>query len=184
MPVIEIKKPDFDVELDIIYATGNNFTGQPVYRQPLCYLHPDAANMLKQAIELAAKLDLRFRIFDAFRPHEAQRALWSHTPDENYLSHPETGAVPHCRGVAVDLTLIDKTGEALDMGTGFDDFSTDSHHGATNISLEAQKNRYTLMGIMTTAGWDFYRNEWWHYQLFDPRRYDVLTDEEVGTKMI
>jgi D-alanyl-D-alanine dipeptidase len=30
------------------------------------------------------------------------------------------------------------------------------------------------MGIMTAADWDFYRNEWWHYQLFNSRDYPVI----------
>ena len=53
------------------------------------------------------------------------------------------------------------------MGTAFDAFTPLSHHGRTDVSAEAQRNRLLLMGLMTAAGWDFYRNEWWHYQLFD-----------------
>ena len=56
------------------------------------------------------------------------------------------------------------------MGTAFDAFTPLSHHGRTDVSAEAQRNRLLLMGLMTSAGWDFYRNEWWHYQLFDQRR--------------
>jgi len=25
-----------------------------------------------------------------------------------------------------------------------------------------------------SAGWDFYNNEWWHYQLFSPRDYPLI----------
>ena len=53
-----------------------------------------------------------------------------------------------------------------------------------DISRDAQRNRHLLMGIMTTAGWDFYRNEWWHYQLFDSRRYDVLEDSVLPEPMM
>lgn len=180
----EIKNPEFDVEIDIKYATGDNFTGKPVYKKPGCYLHKDAASTLTKAIELAAEIGYRFIIFDAFRPHEAQVALWNHTPDPEFLSNPETGSVPHCRGVAVDLNLIDKNGNPLDMGTDFDAFTPLSHHANTEISNEAQKNRFLLMGIMTSAGWDFYRNEWWHYQLFKPREYPIIKDSEAGTGMV
>ena len=34
---------------------------------------------------------------------------------------------------------------------------------------------------MTAAGFDWYNAEWWHYQLFDPRRWPVLSDSEAGT---
>src|SRR3546814_12850689 len=55
---------------------------------------------------------------DAFRPVEAQWALWNHTPDPNYVADPRKGG-PHTRGAAVDLTLL-RDGAPLDMGTAFD----------------------------------------------------------------
>lgn len=183
MSLVEISQPRFDVEIDIAYATANNFTGAPVYVRAAAYLHPDAAAALSEAIRLAAVLGLRFRIFDALRPTEAQWALWSHTPDPEFLADPRRGS-PHSRGIAVDLTLIDENGDDLDMGTGFDAFTPLSHHGNPEIDAEAQRNRHLLMGIMTTAGWDFYRNEWWHYQLFNPREYDLVGDTDLPEPMM
>ena len=58
----------------------------------------------------------------------------------------------------------------------FDEFTNLSHHGAINISLEAQRNRFFLLGIMTTAGWDFYIKEWWHYQLFNSKKYKLINN--------
>jgi len=37
-----------------------------------------------------------------------------------------------------------------------------------------------LLGIMTAAGWDFYRNEWWHYQLFNGRQYPLYSDSALN----
>jgi len=39
------------------------------------------------------------------------------------------------------------------------------------------------MGLMTTAGWDFYRNEWWHYQMFDARDFQVMGDGDLAEVM-
>ena len=64
------------------------------------------------------------------------------------------------------------------MGTGFDEFTRLSYHGNLEISDEAYKNRLLLLGIMTDSGWDFYRNEWWHYQLFNSKNYDVIENLE------
>ena len=183
MPLITIKKPEFDAEIDIKYASSDNFTGAAVYKNAKCLLHPDAASALQIAIAIAKPLGLRFLIFDAFRPSEAQWKLWQHTPDPNFLADPAKGS-PHSRGVAIDLNLIDASGNQLDMGTAFDEFTPLSHHGRTDISTEAQKNRLLLMGIMTTAGWDFYRNEWWHYQLFNSKEYKVLSDIDAESDMI
>ncbi|MEE2761544.1 MAG: M15 family metallopeptidase, partial [Pseudomonadota bacterium] len=82
------------------------------------------------------------------------------------------------------LTLVDAGGRTLEMGTGFDDFSPLSHHGNTGIAAEAEHNRALLIGLMTTAGWDFYRNEWWHYQLFDASRLPVLSDSVLDEPMM
>jgi D-alanyl-D-alanine dipeptidase len=181
--LVEIAEADHDLVIDIVYATERNFTGRPIYRRPGCYLHKDAASALFRAMDLVKPLGLRLKIFDTFRPAEAQWRLWNFRPDPEFLADPRRGS-PHSRGVAVDLTLIDAEGRELDMGTGFDAFTPLSHHGVTTIPVEAQQNRLLLMGIMTTAGWDFFRNEWWHYQLFDARRYPLLSDTVLDGPML
>ena len=167
------------VEIALAYATAANLTGKPIYRRAHCYLHPEAAAALARAVELAGAQGYRLKIFDAFRPAEAQWVMWNHTPDPEFLADPRRGS-PHSRGAAVDLTLIDAAGRELDMGTGFDAFTPLSHHASLDVSRAAQANRFTLLGIMTAAGWDFYRNEWWHYQLFDSRRFPLLSDSALA----
>ena len=175
--LVEITSESYGLEIDLLYATPLNFTGRPIYRRAGCYLHPDTALLLARAAELARGLGVRLRVFDAFRPAEAQWVLWRHLPDPAYIADPRRGS-PHSMGAAVDLTLVDAaSGRALDMGTGFDDMRPLSWHGDTSISAGAQRNRALLLGLMTAAGFDFFRNEWWHYQLFKPRgRYPVLSD--------
>jgi len=182
MTLVEITQETHGVALDIAYATERNITGRPVYRRPGCYLHADAAAKLEKAVALAGKLGLGVKVFDAFRPAEAQWVLWNARPDPEFLADPRRGS-PHSRGVAVDLTLVDEAGE-LDMGTGFDAFTPLSHHANTEISLRAQRNRFTLLGIMSAAGWDFYSREWWHYQLFQPRTYPLLSDSVLPDRMM
>lgn len=181
--LIELTTSQFDIELALAYAGPDNFTGKPVYSRACAYLHRDAAGHLGKAIVLANSAGLRLRIFDAFRPSEAQWVLWEHTPDPDYIADPRKGS-PHSRGVAVDLTLLGADGQPLDMGTGFDDFSARANHGSTDIGEQAQRNRMMLLGIMTAAGWDHYLKEWWHYQLFDSRRYALLGDDALDRGMM
>ena len=181
--LIKIAPPAFDIELSIAYATAENFTGRPIYRRAGCYLLAEAAQRLEAATKLAGALGLRFRVFDAYRPTEAQWAMWRHTPDPEFLADPRRGS-PHSRGAAIDLTLVAPDGTALDMGTGFDAFTPLSHHGSLAVSAEAQRNRHLLLGLMTGAGWDFYRNEWWHYQLFDARRFPLIADGALAPAMM
>ena len=189
MKLVKIKQSE-NVLVDIAYATKNNFTGDYIYKaahydERCFYLHADAKVMLDEALKIAVSMGYKLKVFDAFRPQEAQEKLWAHTPDPEFLADPKRGS-PHSRGVAIDLTLCDMDGQELDMGTGFDEFSPRSHHGHPEITGEAQRNRVLLMGIMTTAGWDFYRNEWWHYQAFNARAEypHVFTDAGAGTGMM
>ncbi len=183
MKLVEISPESHDVVLDIRYATADNFTGQPIYRRAACYLLAEAAEALQRAVALARPLGYRFKVFDAFRPSEAQWLMWTHTPDPEFLADPRRGS-PHSRGAAIDLTLIDHAGAELPMGTAFDALTPLSHHGVTQIAAADQHNRALLLGLMTAAGWDFYRNEWWHYQLFDARRYPVLEDGDLPLPMM
>ena len=181
--LVEITEATHGVKIDLRYGTADNFTGRAVYRNPRCYLHADAEVLLGRAVDLARRQGLGVKIFDAFRPSETQWALWNHTPDPEFLADPKRGS-PHSRGVAVDLTLLDSKGVELDMGTGFDAFTPLSHHGNVAVGQTAQRNRFILLGLMTAAGFDFYRNEWWHYQMFEPRRYPVLSDSVLPQPMM
>ena len=171
----EIAPPAFDLSVDLRYATADNLTGKPIYRRAGCYLHPDAAQLLRRAIGLARPLGLKLHVFDAYRPAEAQWALWNHLPDPDFIADPRRGS-HHSRGVAVDLTLATPGGATLEMGTGFDAITPMSYHADLAVSPEAQRNRLLLLGLMSAAGWDFYAKEWWHYQLFQPRRYPLIDD--------
>lgn len=170
--LVEITKDDYNLELDIRYASKNNVCEIKLYNSDECFLHSEAAEKLKKAISLAKTKNLRLKIFDAFRPISVQKFMYDKFQND-FVSNPETGSIPHCRGVAVDLTLIDENNQELEMGSDFDEFSQKAFHGNKDISEIAQKNRILLLEIMTKAGFDFFENEWWHYQLFNARKYDI-----------
>jgi D-alanyl-D-alanine dipeptidase len=76
----------------------------------------------------------------------------------------------HRNGGAVDLTIIDKNGEELYMGTDHDDLTgkaaTDYFEKMKNPSAaarEAKKNRRLLRKVMLAAGFENYAPEWWHW---------------------
>lgn len=181
MTLVVIDLPSVDI--DLRYATTDNLTGRPIYRRALALLHPDALAALARAAVLADAQGLRLRLYDAFRPVEAQRRLWQALPNPDFIADPAEGST-HSRGVAVDLTLAAPDGAPLDLGTGFDDMTPLSYHGATGIPAEAQRRRSQLLGIMAAAGWCHYAMEWWHYQLPDATRHPLLTDGADGPALL
>lgn len=173
--LIKVNKKNIDVLIDLRYSTNNNFTKEKVYFSKECYIHKVAYEHLHIAVEIAKKQKLILKIFDAYRPPSVQKKLWECLPDPNFIAPPVKGS-PHSRGVALDLTLTDSNKKELDMGTEFDEFSRLSYHGCMDISKQSYQNRLMLLGIMTDAGWDFYRNEWWHYQLFNSKKFPLIDD--------
>lgn len=183
MTLLPITAENHGVTIDLRYATPDNLTGAPIYRRADAYLHPDAAAALGRAVDLARPLGLRFRVYDVFRPPEAQWLLWKTLPDARFVADPRRGSA-HGRGVAIDLTLETPNGDILDMGTGFDEMAEASRHSSISVPAAAQRNRRLLLGLMIAAGWAHYDPEWWHFNLPDPERYPLLSDSVLDRPMV
>lgn len=165
--LVLITEHEYGVILDVKYATTENFTEERIYSTSKVFLHEDAAKKLLIASNYAAKLGYRLKIFDGFRPLDVQKKLYEKVNDERYVSNPVTGVATHTRGVAVDVTLVDCNGTEIDMGTEFDSFEDKAHHNPNipNLSADVLRNRVTLAGIMSLAGFTPLSTEWWHYHL-------------------
>ena len=83
---VEIDPSAYNVDIQLAYATADNFTGRPVSAHAHCYLHEDAAAHLERAIELAGRLGYRMLIFDALRPSEAQNRGTKNTLDQQMVA--------------------------------------------------------------------------------------------------
>lgn len=161
----------------LAYATDNNFTGQPIYDFTDAYLRYGTVRKLAAVSAELAQQGLGILIWDGFRPVSAQQRLWDICPDPAYVSHPQTGKRNHCRGNAVDLTLVDlETGETLPMPTGFDDFSALADRDYSECDPEAAANALLLETVMESHGLVGYSAEWWHFT--DETAYDVVEDFE------
>lgn len=185
-PVTEPEDTDFVRILDYVpmarqflpYATEDNFTGQVIYEFSDAYLR---YGTVKKLIDVSAELErqgLGLLIWDGYRQVYAQAKLFDVCPDPTYVSPPGVGNQNHCRGRAVDLTLVElSTGEPLVMPTGFDDFSVLADRDYSDVSREAARNAQLLEDVMQRHGFKGYRGEWWHFndtdeypveELFDP----------------
>ncbi len=175
--LVEINSNNCEAIIDLKYATKNNVCQKILYQKPLCLLHPEAFEKLQIAIKYAKDLGYKIKIFDGYRPLEVQKFMFDFFQNnikyQSFFSNPQTGSIPHCRGVAIDLTLCDFNGKEIDMGSEFDELSDLAHHNSKKISQIQNLNRNILLGIMTYAGFDFYKNEWWHYQLFNARAFEI-----------
>lgn len=159
------------ISVDLRYATDNNFTGQPIYDFELPYLRCGTAQKLCQAAEELAQYGYYLKIWDAFRPVSAQFTLWEVCPDASFVANPNVGFSSHSRGNTVDLTLVDKWGQELEMPSGFDEFSALADRDYSDCSAEAAQNALLLQETMEKFGFSGYKKEWWHFS--DSEEYPV-----------
>lgn len=149
---------------DLRYATADNFTGQRIYDFTDAYLRYGTVKKLAKVCEALAQQGLGLKIWDGYRPVEAQAVLWEICPDPAFVSHPVTGTRSHCRGSAVDVTLVDlETGEELEVPTGFDNFTHYADRDYSDCSAEAAANAVLLEETMEKYGFKPYSAEWWHF---------------------
>ncbi len=169
------------IYVDLKYSTTDNFFGQDVYGElDRCYLQPIVVEMLKKSHEKLQEdhPELTFLIYDGVRPQSVQQILWDNLnkPDSIkplYVANPKIGGL-HNFGVAVDLTLAyAETGEALDMGTGYDYFGYPAYPDREvqmlkegKITQEHIANRETLRKVMKHGGFTGIGSEWWHFNAF------------------
>ncbi|MDN4056774.1 M15 family metallopeptidase [Massilia sp. YIM B02769] len=167
------------IEVDLRYASANNFVGRDLYSPYDCaWLHRDAAAALEQVVAYLAERAPGHTalVLDALRPQRVQQQLWdalAGTGLQMYLADPARGSI-HSYGMALDITLLDPQGRELDMGTGFDDMTDLSHPAleegflaAGKLTEEQVANRRLLRDAMFQAGFLGIRTEWWHFDCGD-----------------
>ena len=151
------------IELDIKYATKDNFSGMKVYDKPMAFLRLPAAYALKKVQAELNKKGLGLKIYDAYRPYSVTVLFYDKIKDTDYVASPWQGS-RHNRGCAVDVTIINlKTGKELEMPTKIDDFSLKAHPDYQDIPDTVKNNRALLFNVMKKNGFTRFTTEWWHF---------------------
>ncbi len=130
---------DPTIDLDMRYATTNNFTGRVVkgYHAPECIMRRGAANALKRVQHHIAPLGLSLKIYDCYRPVRAVKDFgrWARQPsppEEKQRYFPRLAKSQlygkgyiakrsnHSRGNTVDLSLmpLNANEQEVSKGTG------------------------------------------------------------------
>ena len=167
------------IDVDLRYASANNFVGRDLYSPYDCaWLHRDAAAALERVVAWLKERrpGCTPLVLDALRPQRVQQELWDAlegTALRMYLANPERGSI-HSFGMALDITILDEDGRELDMGTGFDDMTELSHPAleqgflaSGRLSAQQVANRQLLRDAMFQAGFVGINSEWWHFDCGD-----------------
>lgn len=171
-----VKKYIPDIYVELRYATENNFTGVKIYDFTEAYLRYGTVKKLAQVQKELKQQGYSLKIWDAYRPFEAQQKLWEVYPDHNYVANPANGMKKHNLGGTVDITMVAADGSVISMPTEFDDFSLKADRNYSDIEdEEAVKNVMILQNAMENNGFTGYQGEWWDYS--DTVEYEAVDFE-------
>ena len=174
--LVELKNLDASLQLDIRYATDNNFMGMPLYEEGRAFLQRPAAEALVRVNQALEKYGYGLIVYDAYRPWYVTKMFWDATPEAQkiFVADPAKGS-RHNRGGAVDIGLYSrKTGQSVAMGSGYDEFSLRAYSwypGGTSVQRE---RRELLRLLMAGEGFTVYPEEWWHFDYASWRSYPLL----------
>jgi D-alanyl-D-alanine dipeptidase len=153
-----------------------------------------AALLAAQKELTARRPDLLFQVFDAYRPNAVQQfmverefSLVSGGRSAAQVAEPERAQLyektfriwaipsespitppPHSTGAAIDLTLVDKSGQSVVMGSPIDENSDRSNPDYfKTLDPAAHANRAILHDVMRQQGFQRHPAEWWHFSLGD-----------------
>lgn len=194
--LVDIQSIDSTIQVDLKYASTDNFMKRQLYFSiDKLYLQKDVADRIVKCQSYLKTLhpDYSLLIYDGVRPIEVQQRMWDAldtipvSERGKFVSNPKNHSV-HNYGAAVDLTIVDESGNPLDMGAGYDDIRKIAYP-----SLEAQflasgelkqfqvENRKLLRKVMRSQGFINIPSEWWHFNAYSrsevKRRYEVLKEE-------
>ncbi|AUC80848.1 M15 family metallopeptidase [Lacinutrix sp. Bg11-31] len=179
----KIEIPTIQVELQ--YCGDNNFVGEIIdgYNANVAIMTKQTASALKKVQTELAKQNLSIKIYDSYRPQRAVNHFvrWAKVVNDTLMKQQfyprvqkknlfKSGYIAsksrHSSGSTLDITLVNlKTGEALDMGSPYDFFGSESWVVNANLTESQSKNRQILQRVMLSNGFRNYAQEWWHFTL-------------------
>ncbi|MFN0200461.1 MAG: M15 family metallopeptidase [Bacteroidia bacterium] len=179
MGLVNIKKVDPSIQVDLKYSTKDNFMKEDVYGDLNdAYAQADVAKMLGEAQKSLKKAhpDLSLIVYDAARPFRVQKKMWEivkNTPMKDYVAKPNAKGSMHNYGAAIDLSLVDKNGKLVDMGTPYDFLGAlaqpkyeEKYIKEGKLTQQQVDNRLILRKAMEGVGFKVISNEWWHFNAY------------------
>ena len=175
---VDITKVDSSIKVELRYASDRNVAHRALYPPATpALVRASVAQRLVIAQKYLQEKGFGLKIWDAYRPHATQEALFRTMHNRSFVADPNEGVGSmHGRGAAVDATLVDASGQDVPMPTDFDNFTPAAllQYGGRDPIVRG--NLKLLQKAMAHGGFYGLRTEWWHFCAPDWKRYPPVPD--------
>jgi len=175
--LVECGEPLVDLRKELPRLQILRATAIPFVRVSVAHMLANAKRLLPGGMRLGVR--------EAWRSPERQKFLYDHYLESLKREHPawphptlrrmtnrffapydEKAPPGHSTGGAVDVWLLDKHGDALELHGKVERFRGAPTRSSL-VSPEVQQLRLVLHDAMVTAGFTNCRDEWWHFSYGD-----------------
>ena len=163
--LIRISEVDRSIAIDLRYTRDSAIAKRALYEPNMpALLRPETAVRLRKANDYVKFHGYRIQVWDAYRPPGAQIVLWDASGhDDRFVANPFSQPSQHSCGTAVDVTLVTRSGQPVEMPTGFDSFTPEAAAAYKHPDPKIRERKNILQQAMTRAGFFPLPNEWWHF---------------------
>ncbi len=180
-----IKNSDFvrvkdhipSIFVDIRYAGTNNPLGDKIYNYSDAYLRYGTVRKLKAIQNELLASGLSLKIWDAYRPLDAQSDLAILLP--TLATNPTTGFTQFNYGDTVSITIVKSNGDLIDMPSDFDAGGSKADRNFSDVSKAAAEGGKLLDDLMKKYGFEQYLSAKW-YRYSDSAIYTISPETSIN----
>ena len=165
---------------ELVMVDSNRFIFDDMIEKPV-YLRKSVYDKLCVFDEIVKEKSYKIKLFDAYRSIDKQKEVWLQALDETKkenpnaneeeiirittlkVANPTSGIGGHQTGGAIDITLLDKDGNELDMGSKYLEHIPQTKTYCKDINDVQKSNREYLLKNLEKLGFVNFPTEWWHY---------------------
>ena len=161
---------------------SNNIIFSDKLKEPI-YLRSEVYKKLKLIEKELKEKNYKLKIYDAYRTYKEQEESFERRYKETKEEFPnlreseiirkttlkvsritnKNNVGGHQTGGAIDITLTDKDGNELNMGTEYSQHNKKTKTHSKYLTKEEKDNRFYLVNLMKKYDFVNFPNEWWHY---------------------
>lgn len=160
--LVDVRKLNNDIAVDLRYATTNNVFQRVFYPSPTIYVDSCVALRLSRIQRELSKQGIGLIVFEGYRPPSIQQALDIMNLSQEYRFDD----TEHYRkGLGVDVGLYYLDGQDLEVPSPWGIDCERAYQDFYDLPAMAYHNRTLLTEIMMRHGFVPLRERWWHFDL-------------------
>lgn len=168
----------------LVLVDNNRFIFADIIEKPV-YLRKTVYEKLCKLDEMIKEDGYKIKLYDAYRSLDKQKEFWKETLEETKkanpnlsdeeiqrmasikIANPTNGIGGHQTGGAIDITLVDREGTELDMGSAYLEHIPQTKSYSKDLTMVQNGNRSYLHEKMNSLDFNNFPAEWWHFSYGD-----------------